>query len=267
MSRPSLRAVTFLAPNMFRVYQAITDAVGKHLGLEINLAVGENYDDVSQADLCFICGLPYVLRTRPRVNPASLEAIAAPVLVGERYQGKPIYFSDVIVRRDSPYQSFVDLRGCSWAFNEEESQSGYGITRYTLVKLGETTGFFGKVSKAGFHQKAIRMVCDGEVDATAIDSQVLAVELRNHPNLADHLRIVGVFGPSTVQPIAVSTTLTKSLKEDIRSALLHIHNIATVRAEFDRNFIDRIAAVGDSTYDDIREMLAVCERANFLWLR
>ena len=79
-----------------------------------------------------MCSLPYVEFER-RVSRRRVP-IAAPVLRGERYGGRPIYFSDVIVHRDSPYRSFLDLRGRSWAYNEPLSQSGYGITRYHLLE-------------------------------------------------------------------------------------------------------------------------------------
>ena len=73
--------------------------------------------------------------------------------MGDRYGGRPIYFSDVIVHRDSPFRSFLDLRGHSWAYNEPLSHSGYGITRYHLLELGETGGFFSEVVEAGFHEE------------------------------------------------------------------------------------------------------------------
>ncbi len=110
----------------------------------------------------------------------------------------------MIVHRDSPFRSFLDLRGRSWAYNEPLSHSGYGITRYHLVELGETHGFFGEVVEAGFHETSMRLVAAGEVDASAIDSQVLAVALRDDPSLARSLRIVDALGPSTIQPVAVS---------------------------------------------------------------
>ena len=53
---------------------------------------------------------------------------------------------------------------------------------------GRRPGFFGDVVEAGFHQRAVRLVAGGRVDAAAIDSQVLAVELRDHPRLAAGLR-------------------------------------------------------------------------------
>jgi phosphonate transport system substrate-binding protein len=189
------------------------------------------------------------------------------VLQGQRYQGRPIYFSDAIVHQRSGHQSFADLRGCSWAYNEPESQSGYGITRYWLAKIGETDGYFGRVIEAGFHQRAIRMVCSGQVDAAAVDSQVLAVELRNHPHLAQNLQIIDSLGPSTIQPLAAARHLPDSLKQDIQSVLAEMHHEPDARAQLDRGFIDRFVAVQDSDYDDIRDMLKVCERANFLTLR
>jgi phosphonate transport system substrate-binding protein len=220
-----------------------------------------------QADLAFICGLPYVLSTKPAPGGAPIEAIVAPVLQGERFQDRPIYFSDVIVHRDSPFQSFADLRGCSWAFNEPQSQSGYGITRYWLARMGETNGYFGEVIQTGFHQKSIRMVCRGEIDATAIDAQVLAVELRRYPKLGKQLRVIESLGPSTIQPLAAARRLPRSIKHDIQTILAKIHLDHTARSYLARGFIDRFVPVNDTDYDDIRDMLAVCEQARFLSLR
>src|SRR5205823_758131 len=111
----------------------------------------------------------------------------------QRYRGKPVYFSDVVVRRDSPFQSFEDLRGRSWAYNEPHSQSGYGIVRDHLVQTGRITGYFERVVEAGYHERALRMVCAGEIEASAIDSHVLALLLRDNPALAEQLRVVDVF--------------------------------------------------------------------------
>jgi phosphonate transport system substrate-binding protein len=82
--------------------------------------------------------LPYVdLMDLPE---PPVELLAAPVLVGERYGGRPIYFSDVIVRRDSPIHCFAELRGRSWTYNDTASHSGYNLTRYQLLRAGETGG-------------------------------------------------------------------------------------------------------------------------------
>ncbi|MCQ3930783.1 MAG: phosphate ABC transporter substrate-binding protein [Chloroflexi bacterium] len=267
MKATTFRVGTFLAPNMLPVYQSLVRYIGDQLGLPTELVVGTAYDELFDYDACFICGLPYILYTQPRRPSSALEAIAAPILQGERYQNRPIYFSDVIVRHDSPYQTFVDLRGCSWAYNEPLSQSGYGITRYTLVKRGETRGYFGKVAEAGFHQKAIALVSHGEMDAAAIDSHVLAIALRDHPDLWHQVRVIDTFGPSTIQPFAVASRLPTSLKSDIQAVLVHAHTNPAMQVILARGLIERFVAVQDADYDDIRQMLSACEQADFMVLR
>ena len=119
-----------------------------------------------------------------------MEPLAAPVLAGARSGGRPVYHSEVIVGRDRPISCREELAGRSGADNEPASHSGCTVTLDSLVRRGARPGFLGPVVQAGFHQRAIRLVADGAVDAAAIDSQVLAIELRDHPELAT-LRVAG----------------------------------------------------------------------------
>ncbi|HKT37461.1 MAG TPA: PhnD/SsuA/transferrin family substrate-binding protein [Ktedonobacterales bacterium] len=265
--RGAIRFATYLAPNMYRVYQCVADYAGRQLGYRTELVVGESFAAFAsgEVDVGFICGLPYVQLTRN--SPAPIELLAAPVLQGERYHDQPIYFSDVIVRRDSPYHVFADLRGCRWAYNDPNSHSGYNVTRYTLVRLGETRGFFGRVVEAGFHQEALRMVADGRVDASAIDSQVLAVELRDHPDLAGRVRIIDTLGPATIQPVAAARHVSATLKDDLRAVLCAIGDDPASRDALDYGFVARFIPIADTDYDDIRMMVSVAEEAGFLELR
>lgn len=258
-----LRFGTYLAPNVLPVYELVTREVGRRLGIPTELVVETSYESCveDKNEVCFVCSLPYVTFEAEGRSPA--EPVAAPVLVGERYGGRPIYFSDVIVRTDSAFRSFLDLRGRSWAYNEPLSHSGYGITRYHLVRLGETRGFFSEVVEAGFHQEAIRMVARGEVDGSAIDSQVLEIELRDDPELGEAVRVVEALGPSTIQPVAVSKRLDHGLREAVRDALVSMHLDPEVRAGLGRGLVDRFVPVGPGDYDDIRAMVAASEAAGF----
>jgi phosphonate transport system substrate-binding protein len=252
---------------MLPTYQAIADAVGRRLGVTTEVVAETGYRNcVSDAnEVSFVCGLPYVIFDRQGLSPA--EPVAAPVLAGKRYAGRPIYFSDVIVHRSHPAASFPDLRGASWAYNEPMSQSGYGITRYHLVSIGETAGFFGEVVEAGYHETAIEMVRHREVDASAIDSQVLAVAMRDDPSLAEDIRIIDTLGPSTIQPVAVTKRFPPSFRRDIRDVLVDLHIDPAMRPFLDHGLIERFTAVGPTDYDDVRRMLEVCEEARFLELR
>jgi phosphonate transport system substrate-binding protein len=264
---PTIRFATYLAPNMHHVYARIVSYVGRRSGLPTTLVVGTSFADFERGeiDAGFICGLPYVELTRCREHgqKPAVELLAAPVLKGTRYADQPVYFSDVIVHRDSAYKTFLDLRGHSWAYNDRDSHSGYNLTRYALVCLGETSGFFGSVLEAGFHQEAIRMVASGAVDAAAIDSQVLAIELRDHPQLRDRVRIVATLGPSTIQPVVAAQHLASPLKNALRAAFHTMGDDPTMRAVLDAGFIARFVPINDATYDDIRAMVAAAEAAGF----
>jgi phosphonate transport system substrate-binding protein len=257
-----LRFATFLAPNMLPVYRSLAERIGDRLGRPVELVVGTSFDqfDQGEADLGVICGLPYVwLADR---HPPPVEPLAAPVLSGERYGGRPVYYSDVIVRHDSRITCLEELRGCSWAYNEPASHSGHTVTLYGLVRMGARPGFLGRVVEAGFHQRAIRLVHAGAVDAAAIDSQVLAVERRDHPGLAD-LRIVGSFGPSTIQPVVAASRLPDAWKREVRELLVSLGDDPSARPMLAQGFIERFAAVDDGAYDDIRAMLATIRAAGW----
>lgn len=260
-----MRFATYLAPNLFPMYEAVARHVGRRLGIGTELVVGSSYDQLPDlADVVFLCGLAYVEINGDR---PVLDALAAPVLRGARYAGRPVYFSDVIVRRDRPWQSFADLRGRSWAYNEPQSHSGYGITRYRLVRMGETRGYFGRVLGAGWHERAIRLVCSGAIDASAIDSQVLAVAVRDDPGLASRLRVIDALGPSTIQPVAADRRLPEALREAVRAALVGMGEDPAARGHLARGFVERFVTVDDARYDDIRAMRRACEEAEFLTLR
>ncbi|HEY0070415.1 MAG TPA: PhnD/SsuA/transferrin family substrate-binding protein [Chloroflexia bacterium] len=266
MSR-QLRFATFLAPSIRPVYQTVADYVGRELGCDTALVEGRSFGEFAAGacDIGFICGLPYVELMAQ--DPPPVELLAAPVLQGERYGGRPIYFSDVIVRRDSPFHTFADLRGRSWSYNDPDSHSGYGVTRYHMVRLGETAGFFGSVIEVGYHQESIRLVRAGEVDASAIDSQVLAVAMRDNPMLAEELRVIDTLGPSSIQPVVAARTLPDSLKADIQAALLRMHTDPQAALGLSHGLVERFVPVTDAGYDDIREMLALTEAAGFSVLR
>jgi phosphonate transport system substrate-binding protein len=258
-----LRFATFLAPNMLPVYRFLATRVGQRLGRPVELVVGRSFDqfEAGQVDLGVICGLPYVwLADR---HPPPVEPLAAPVLAGARYGGRPVYYSDVIVRHNSPIGCLAELEGRSWAYNEPASHSGYTVTLYSLVRMGAGPGFLGRVVQAGFHQRAIRLVASGAVDAAAIDSQVLAIELRDHPRLADRLRVVGSFGPSTIQPVVAASRLPEQLKDAARELLVGLGNDSSARPALAYGLIERFTPVGDAAYNDIRAMLTAIQAAGW----
>jgi phosphonate transport system substrate-binding protein len=133
--------------------------------------------------------------------------------------------------------------------------------------MGETQGFFGKVIEAGFHQDSIRWVAEGTVDASAIDSQVLDVELRDHPDIAKRIKVIESLGPSSIQPVTVAKRLPDGMRREIQKALMEMGDDPDGRRALHLGLVRRFVPADDSTYADIRMMVEACEAAGFMELR
>ena len=252
----TVRFANFLSPLLQETYNAIATHIGKQLALSVTSEVGHNLTEfqTGQADIGFVCGLEYVRLSAK--DDKSVELLAAPVLYNERYQQRPIYYSDVIVRRESPYASFNDLGGCTWAYNEETSHSGYNLVQYSLLERNEHGSYFGKTIKSGSHLQSLQMVLDGKADATAIDSHVLDVVLQRDVRLASQLSIIDRLGPSSIPPVLAARRLPAQLKRDIQRVLVTMHRDPRLADMLYGGDIERFVPVQDEQYDDIRSMLA-----------
>jgi len=257
----SLVFANFLAPNMTSVYAGVAARVGRALGAPVELIESNGLEQLrdGSVDVAFLCGLPYVRLCRER--PGMLRPLAAPVLDEARYQDRPVYFSDVIVRRDSPFRSFGDLRGQCWAYNDPDSFSGCLLVRHHLLQLGETEVFFGRLTFSGRHQESIRQVRAGEVDASAIDSQVLGVERLRNPDLARELRVVATLGPSTIPLVVATASVPEAVQLRVSHALCELGRDPVSRKVLAGGLIRRFTPIDDRAYDDIRQKMAVVDSA------
>ena len=259
----TIRFATFLSPILYGTYEHIARYIGEKVDYPTTLRVGQSFEEFAegQIDVAFICGLPYV-RMASQYN-CPVELLAAPVLIGKRYRHRPIYFSDVIVRNESPYTCFDDLRGCVWAYNERASHSGCNMVCYGLLERGKSSDYFGKTVKSGSHLRSIEMVLEGQVDAAAIDSHLLDVLRSRDVKLAARLRVVDMLGPSSIPPVVVSKRVAKEIKCRIQQALITMHLDDCGARGLREGLIERFVVVVDEDYGDLREMLKKVERVEF----
>jgi phosphonate transport system substrate-binding protein len=266
-----LRIASFLADSARPIYEGIAAYLASRLEVPVELLAGVPWEerhrrlDAGDIDVAFICGLPY---TRKHDRPdRPIELLCAPVMAAPRYAAQPVYFTDVIVRREHPAQSFADLRGRAWAYNDEGSHSGYNVMRHHLLAVGETGGYFGRVAASGSHHKSIQMVLDGTVDASGIDSTVLELELMQRPELAGSIRTITTVGPSPIPPAVVARGLASSLKTRVRELFLGMSANPAGHAILTKGRMMRFVPVRDGDYDPIRAMVRRAEVAGFLTIR
>jgi phosphonate transport system substrate-binding protein len=239
--------------------RAIVAYLGQRLGISTQFVDDVPWQersrlfDAGEIQVSWICGWPYVRRVDREKRP--IELLVAPVMQGARYQGRPVYFSDVVVRRDSPYRCFADLRGVRWAYNEPESFSGSWVVRYHLATLGEMVGYFGAVVESGAHQDSLQMILNGEVAAAAIDSTVLETILQLEPALSEQINIVATLGPNPMPPWVIHTGVEPTLRQRLRTLLTSMHEDLSGQAILNRDGMAFFAAADNTDYDPIREMV------------
>ena len=263
-----LNISTCMSPNMEFMCVDLADYLSEKLGQEVKPVINipwqerETRLDKGEINFCWICGLPYVQKIA-RKNP-NIDLLAAPVFYGERYRIQPVYFSDVVVRYDSPYIKFDDLRGTTWAINEPNSHSGSHVVRYELAKQGKNGKFFGKIIESGSHLTSLAMILRGEIDASAIDSTVLEQEISNNPSLLPKIRIIHSLGPSPVPPWVVSKNTPHELTSAVRDLVLKMHLDEKGMRLLRKGNMRMFKPVTDDDYNPIREMDKLAKTVDLL---
>src|SRR5262249_16567450 len=186
----------------------------------------------------------------------------APVRRHPRYQAKPVYYSDVIVRSDATFHSFADLRGCTWAYNEPGSHSGFNIVRYHLAMNGLEQNFFRRSVESGSHRNSLQMVLQRSIDAAAIDSSVLELEVAKDPAISGQIRTVEILGPSPAPPWLVHGSVSTDMRKALRDILLSMNEHSKGRRILEAGRMLRFEPVSYHDYDQIREMDRIANPAH-----
>jgi phosphonate transport system substrate-binding protein len=105
----------------------------------------------------------------------------------------------------------------------------------------------------------LELILQGQVEAAAIDSTVLAAWLDQQPALGEHLRIIATLGPSSYPPWAIHTQVPQPVRNSLRQLLANMHNDPAGRAVLQLGHYARFAPLHDHDYDDIRQMAEAAE--------
>lgn len=261
------------------VYQEMAEYFSKKTGYDVKIVTGLSYDEADallasgKVDVGYVCGLPYVQNLDKNIY----DMLAMPVLGLEKgtyddapgYEDKPgKYYSYTIVRKDSPYKTWADLKGKSYAFSSLTSNSGYNMPRNRLIELGAKSweDYFSKVVKSGGHQESIRLVAQGIVDASSVESLVLDYDRKiGEPN-ALNVRVIEAFPDkgAGAPPIVVSKKTDAEVKKRLQDVILSMHEDAEGKKVLDHAMLKRFVKPDDANYNDIRAMISNANRVNFL---
>ena len=208
-----------------------------------------------EADLGWICSTSFVDLATRQESPSVRLAGAAWVPQDPASGGMPRYFGDVVVRDDSPIESFADLAGVSVGCNDYVSLSGHMAFRIACRDAGVDPETFADLRFTGGHHFSLDQLVAGELDAAVVDSVVRTNRCVNDPAVAS-LRIVERLGPWPVQPLVARADLDESIVTAVCDALLASNADPAMQAELHAASLIGFVPVDAGHYLPIRDALA-----------
>jgi phosphonate transport system substrate-binding protein len=246
------------------LFAYLAEYLGERLGVATELQIETHHSgpprglpdpfSAGELDLGFFCAPPFIwLQERPD-PPVELIPFGL-VFEDSRGAGRPVYFSDIVVRRDHPARSFADLVDARWGYNDRESLSGYYSVLQTAAEHGADASFMGRLHDMGSHLASLRALRRGTIDAAAIDSTVLALRWRRDRALATDLRVVAGLGPWPIQPIVMRRSLPVRLKAALTAAVGALAATPERRRALRRWLVSGVAPMTDADFDVERAAL------------
>jgi ABC-type phosphate/phosphonate transport system substrate-binding protein len=195
----------------------------------------------------FMCGLPF-----SRAAAAPL-LVAAPVPAPAGYGGEARYWSELVVRADSGFQSMADTFGARIAFTVPESQSGYAAALSYLATLEAPAPLFSEIVAPTITPLgALNAVIRGDAELAPIDSYALDLLRRYRPELTAQVRTLAQTQPTPIPALVASRQPTPQLQ----AAFLEAHQNDAIKPLMDALSLQRFARPEAASYAVLRQRYA-----------
>jgi len=244
----------------FLYYRELIDYLGARSKQAVVLVQRRTYSEINemlakgQIDIAFTCTGPYVAGSQAY----GFKAIATPII-----RGKPFYQSYLIVHQDSPFQSFPDLKGKTFAFTDPESNTGTLVPRYWLKQLGQSAEtFFHSFTYTYSHDNSILAVAKKLVDGASVDGHIWEYYRHRDDFYAGKTRVIQTSEPVGSPPLVVSNALDPSIKKSIARVVMSMHEDPQGAVILSELMIDRFVEPKPEWYLPVGKMLKLLGQAD-----
>jgi ABC-type phosphate/phosphonate transport system substrate-binding protein len=238
-----------VGPEAAGLWRQLLRAVIEHAGLDITLLehtapapIDELWQRPDKAAV-FMCGLPFS-RSHPRP-----ELIAAPVPSPPDFRGLPQYWSEMVVRKDSPFQRIEDTFGGRIALTVPDSQSGCLAALYYLMSAGDRFPLYREVIAPQVTPLgAMSAVIEGAADVAPIDAYAYSLLRRFRWDLTSRIRVVARTARTPNPPLVASS----GGFEGLRAAFLEAHEIDAMKPLMADLLLERFVYPDPNSYDALQ---------------
>jgi ABC-type phosphate/phosphonate transport system substrate-binding protein len=172
--------------------------------------------------LAMMCGLPFAQRLNGQAStPARPTLVAAPLPSPARYGGRPVYFTDIVVRADSPYRTLEDTFGGVVGYTLADSMSGGVALRRHLesYRTARQARLYRRAVGDLIHARGvIDALAAGRIDVGPLDSYYHDLLRRHEPAFAAQVRCVASTSALPIPPLVATAGLRADVLAELREA-------------------------------------------------
>jgi len=204
-----------------------------------------------RCDIAVICTYPFIRGERE----FGMEALVVP-----RIKGEITYQSFIVVRRESPAESLLDLRRKRFGSADIISTTGWLYPAMILMERGEDPKhFFGEHIITGSHDRSVQALIDGFVDGVAVHGVVYDQMLSEDPSIGEKTRILSKSPPFGIQPLVVHPDLDPELKKVLRTILVKMDDDPKGKPILEKMGIERFVVPEDGLFNSLRQAVGKLE--------
>jgi phosphonate transport system substrate-binding protein len=199
-----------------------------------------------QLDFAWVCGYPYAR------NKAFMRLLAMPL-----YRGKPLYQSYLIVpQADRQTRSFADLRGRIFAYSDPDSNSGFLVPQFDMLREGlDPPAHFRKSFFTYAHRKVVTAVAAGVAQGGAVDGYVWETLALRFPERTANTRVARKSDEYGFPPLVARRSLDEQGFAAMQAALVGMSGDPIGRALLKDLNLDGFAAGDERVFDGIAQAM------------
>lgn len=161
------------------------------------------------------CGLPYLQHLQ-----ADVTLLGTPTYDLDGCRGS-FYSSRLVARRRDTRDALGDFENSIFAYNGEDSQSGFNAMRLALATINAPSGFFSRGHLSGSHRNSLQVVANGTADICAIDPLSWVLAIRYNPDIIESLQVVDETPYTPGLPyICANQQFDPGLLDEVRNELM-----------------------------------------------
>jgi ABC-type phosphate/phosphonate transport system substrate-binding protein len=241
-----------VTPRVRQAWASLFAWVSETSGIELEIVehrapapLGELWER-SDMGCVFMCGWPF---SRSKPQP---QLIAAPCPLGQRYERLPIYFTDLIVRRDRGFETLKDTFGGRIAWTAESSHSGFNAPRHHLLTFRTSDRpelYSESIGRLLTPDRSLASVVDGEADIAPMDSYALDLIRLHEPERISEIMVIDSTAAAPFPPLVASNDLAPSALASLRRAFLMADSEPTLIPLLSTLNIGGFTAIKAEAYD------------------